>query len=598
LEIYTPNDGEQAWVSKLEENMKPWLVLSILSLLFTALAVNAPSKKEAWTQWGANPQHTGSIPVSGQSLQKKLAAFRYDPFVKQETKDFAGLGVPAHFQVPLIEGNDVFMEFKTGKWIPCHPPLAWENGKHCGPNTWYTEIWNEKRLVWRQGKLVETWTFTSDWKPEPNGFPTGLSAFEPVFHPALTKSFLYVPGSGGTIWKVDKGNGKPVSHINPFGSTVDVHKYVSGPLTADPKGNIYFNVLKLANASDPWYTHDVQGAWLVKVATDDTTATVTYHTLVPHAPPPKGNCPGTFFDPKTLPWPPSRTAKPVPVPCGSQRPGVNVAPAIAPDGTIYTVSRAHHDPLAGYLVAVNPDLSAKWQASMQQRFHDGCGVIVPIATHKRQPNACREGAKKGVDPNTNEFGTAQVLDYTSAGPVVLPDGNVLIAGGNSYGQGGGHLMKFTPAGEYLTAYPYGYDLTAAVYPHDSTYSMVLKENHYPVGLYCYFPNNIYCKPLVPVYYITQLNGDLKVEWKFKDPTVDRKHPHGFEWCVNEAAIDGQGNVYVNSEDGNLYELDHAGKLASKLFLQLAIGAAYTPSSIGPDGTIYTQNDGVMFAIGQ
>jgi hypothetical protein len=31
---------------------------------------------------------------------------------------------------------------------------------------------------------------------------------------------------------------------------------------------------------------------------------------------------------------------------------------------------------------------------------------------------------------------------------------------------------------------------------------------------------------------------------------------------------------------------------------LAIGAAYTPSSIGPDGTIYTQNDGVMFAIGQ
>jgi hypothetical protein len=34
-----------------------------------------------------------------------------------------------------------------------------------------------------------------------------------------------------------------------------------------------------------------------------------------------------------------------------------------------------------------------------------------------------------------------------------------------------------------------------------------------------------------------------------------------------------------------------------LFLNLAIGAAYTPLSIGLDGKIYTQNDGELFVVG-
>jgi len=34
-----------------------------------------------------------------------------------------------------------------------------------------------------------------------------------------------------------------------------------------------------------------------------------------------------------------------------------------------------------------------------------------------------------------------------------------------------------------------------------------------------------------------------------------------------------------------------------VFTNLAIGAAYTPLSIGPDGKIYTQNDGRLFVTG-
>jgi hypothetical protein len=35
----------------------------------------------------------------------------------------------------------------------------------------------------------------------------------------------------------------------------------------------------------------------------------------------------------------------------------------------------------------------------------------------------------------------------------------------------------------------------------------------------------------------------------------------------------------------------------QLFLNQALGAAYTPLSIGPDGKFYTQNNGHLFAVG-
>ena len=97
----------------------------------------------------------------------------------------------------------------------------------------------------------------------------------------------------------------------------------------------------------------------------------------------------------TLPWPPSSgsTAPFFPGACGSQRPGINIAPAIAADGTIYTGSRAHFDAMVSYLVAVNSNLTPKWAASLQNILNDGCGVIVPIGPTTGTPNACRVGTQ-------------------------------------------------------------------------------------------------------------------------------------------------------------------------------------------------------------
>jgi outer membrane protein assembly factor BamB len=67
--------------------------------------------------------------------------------------------------------------------------------------------------------------------------------------------------------------------------------------------------------------------------------------------------------------------------------------------------------------------------------------------------------------------------------------------------------------------------------------------------------------------------------------------------VNAPAVDANGAVYANSEDGNIYVINQGGTLNSQIFLKVAIEAAYTPIAIGPDGLIYAENDGDLFVIG-
>lgn len=577
-----------------------------------------PSNAPTWAQWGAIPQHTGMVNVAGQNLANKLADIVYDPFVEQEKAEQApSFGEPAltvHYQAPLTDGNDVYMVMKTGTFTPCNPPGAWTPPTRaaCGPNTWSTMIWNEARFTWENGKLVQIWSFMSDWKPEPN--LGGLGGWEPVFHPVDANSFIYVPGAGGTVWKIDKTNGTSVSHINAFSGIAGfdaADTYVSGPLTADSQDNIYYNVIQLNPiGGDPWFTNDVAGAWLVKVAPNDAASSVTFAALVPNAlVGSSNNCLGTFFNLNdngaSLPWPPSANAVPPPQACGSQRPGINIAPVVAQDGTIYTASMAHFDGLVSYLVAVNPDLTPKWAASLQNRLADGCGVLLPIAPQNvtNLANSCRFGTQLGVDPTTNANGSGIIADQSSASPTILPDGSVLFGAVDNYNFSRGHLFHFDAQGNYLNAFPFGWDSTPGVYPHTGTYSIIIKDNHYQSKAYCYMKNNPVCKAVPPgPYFISQLDANLNIEWSFQSTTIDNNHPNGYEWCINMPTIDMNGNVYVNSEDGSIYALaqGHSGVFTipqSKAFLNLAVGAAYTPLSIGPDGKLYTQNNGHLFVVG-
>src|SRR4051812_45015053 len=128
----------------------------------------------------------------------------------------------------------------------------------CGVNTWDTQIWNERRLHWQDGHLVEKWDFATDWRPPPGPALNFLGPAEPVFHGILANGFVYVPGAGGTLFKLARGSGAVVARINPFG-TLAPHTFEAGPPVADQHGNIYYQAIRLAS-SDPWNTN-ILGAW-------------------------------------------------------------------------------------------------------------------------------------------------------------------------------------------------------------------------------------------------------------------------------------------------------------------------------------------------
>ena len=72
-----------------------------------------------------------------------------------------------------------------------------------------------------------------------------------------------------------------------------------------------------------------------------------------------------------------------------------------------------------------------------------------------------------------------------------------------------------------------------------------------------------------------------------------------EWCINTAAIDPvTKSILANNEDGVLYRWDMTtGTLSQSIVLTPGLGEAYTPTLIGPDGTVYAINNATLFAVG-
>src|SRR5215471_20787976 len=254
------------------------LVAGIIGGITLALAPVVAAGPTGWPQWGQNPQHQGFVSDAGQSLSRALADIVYDPNVPAEQAASGG-DLLAHYQAPLLHGNDVFMEFKSGPFTD--------------PDHWNTQTWHERRFHWEgsPAQLVQKWDFATDWKPEPNGPDNGqsskqdrlgLGGWEPVFHAVLANDFIYVPSVNGTIVKLATGDGSLVSSINPaYPAAANTKNFVAGPLSADSSGNVYFNAIQL-NDTDPWggtSGTDVSDSWLVKVAPDDSAQKVSYKSL-------------------------------------------------------------------------------------------------------------------------------------------------------------------------------------------------------------------------------------------------------------------------------------------------------------------------------
>jgi outer membrane protein assembly factor BamB len=519
-----------------------------------------------WPQFGHDPAHTGAAAVAGQPMRAVIASVVLDPFVSLE-EAAADNELLIHYATPIVDGDDVFIAVKSGTYTP---------------NDWSTEQWGVEALRWQGNRLVHRWTTMSGWRPAPNASAGMGPVFEPVFQPVLANGSIYMPDRTVNLIRVNKDTGAILDFPGALPTQFIPGAYITSPLVADSAGNIYYNVMVFG--ADPW-RDDINDAWVTKIATDGNWTSVRYNTMVAGAPKPSDVCRGSFSD-ADLPWPPSPNAVPPNTPCGSQRPGLNVAPAIAPDGTVYTVSRAHLNSRYAFVVALNPDLTTKWSRSLRDRFNDGCNVTLP---QNGAPGGCRTGAFTGVDPSDNTMGAGRVIDDSSSSPLIAPDGSVFYGAYTRYNYSQGHLMHFSASGDFLGSYPFGWDITPGIYAHDNSYSVITKENHYPARTYCDDPN--WC-PVVRSgsYFITALDPSLHVQWSLRAP-------RGFEWCINGPAIDANGVSYANSEDGWVYAINPDGTLRSSLQLSDALGQAYTPLAIDDHGRIYAEKSGTLFVAG-
>ena len=552
----------------------------------------SPLASTGWPQWALDPAHSGTTCAQGQPLARILAKVTVDDNVAAEKVEAQG-DILVHYQQPLIVGDDVYLSHKAGTYTACDPPGSGKIG--CGPQAWAWQKWSERAYRWTGGSLLQVFEFVSDWTPPPDG-PT-MFGWEPVFHAAVVGNRLWVPGGSGSVYLVDRATGAQLLRVDPFGG--DNRAWVISPIVADAQGSIYYTALTL-DPIDPWGygapPADAVG-WLVKVTQSGVSSLVSFTNLLSNAPGKDDTCEVGFSQRlHPLPWPPpDQAGVPVAAPrvrCGVQRPVINAAPAIGQDGTVFVISRAHRAERDSFVVALKPTLELKWAASLRGLLYDGCGVLVPADGGKFN---CSLGARQGVDPSTNAPPAGRGNDQSSASPIALPDGGVLYGALTTYNGSRGHLLAFDAGGAFQASYDFGWDSTPAVFAHDGTYSIVIKDNHYSDGPFA----------------ITQLDAKLQPVWEFvstetrscalgadgQQTCVD-DHPGGFEWCVNSVAVDRLGNVYANSEDGHLYAIGPDGRLRDRIFLDLAIGAAYTPVSLDDQGRIYTQNDGLMFVIGK
>ena len=212
------------------------------------------------------------------------------------------------------------------------------------------------------------------------------------------------------------------------------------------------------------------------------------------------------------PWPPTPTSVAPTIKCNTVRPGINVAPAVGADGTIYTIARNHAVTRYGYLVAVNSNLTPKWTATMHGVLNDGCNVQIPP---NGTPGGCSVGATTGVAPDTNSLPSGRILDDSSSSPVVAPDGSIFYGSYTRYNYAQGHMLRYSSTGAFLGSFIFGWDDTPAIYSHGGTYSVVTKDNHYGgVGSYCNDdtvcpPDRNASNPGYPEeYFVTQLSPAL------------------------------------------------------------------------------------------
>lgn len=395
------------------------------------------------------------------------------------------------------------------------------------------------------------WSLGTDYQPP--GFARG---FTPPLPAVLTPgNTLAVAGAGGTVLmrghadmavgavqrRVFYGAAQWKAHRSAYNKAVQI----STPLTAGPDGSVYFGFT--VNGATP--AHLSSG-----IARIDPQGHATWIAAAAAA----GN----------------RTITGVAISC---------APALSPAGTTVYIAVTNPTSLGGILVGLDA-------TTLKPRFH----VVLK-------------------DPVSGR--PATISPSSSASPTVGPDGDVyfgVLEDPFPSHDDRGWLLHYN-ATLTRTKIPgsFGWDSTPSVLPASavpgyhgtSPYLLVSKYNNYlhigPHGnghneVAVLDPRSSQKDPYANV-------RVMKAVQTILSPLQVPGAPAGarYEWCINSAVVDpADDSVFVNSEAGILYRWDLASNtLAGKIHLNGPRPEAYTPTIIGPDGTVYAINNATLYAIG-
>jgi hypothetical protein len=404
------------------------------------------------------------------------------------------------------------------------------------------------------------WIQSTDYTLPPQGQNASYS-WTPSYSPTLaTGNTLYYPGAGGTIYKrsaLDNngavaptqeafyGNSNYLANQVAYNAGVGI----STPITADAAGNIYFG----------YQTSDsAPGGLQNGIARIDTTG---------H---------GEFFQASQLMVGASSA--------GMTQVTTNCAPAISNDGSTVYVAMSNGISGTGRLVALN------------------ASTLTPTSSVAL------------TDPKSAS--NAPLPNVGTASPMVGPDGDVYMGVFDNENTSRGWMDHFSsdlsitkPTGGF------GWDDTASVVPASmvpsyhgtSTYLLMTKYNNYAStggdgkNMIAILDPNATETDTRP-----NSNGAdgatiMKVVESVLGPTLDDDFSNGAvdEWCINTAAVDPATDlILVNSEDGNLYRWNlTTNSLTEQITITNGLGEAYTPTAIGPDGTVYAINNATLFAVG-
>jgi len=373
---------------------------------------------------------------------------------------------------------------------------------------------------------------------------------------------LYFAGAGGTMWHIDNiDSNSPTAPVREvFYTTLSAYNanatvfnntiFVNTPITADSAGNIFFGFRVQGTAPSP--LNSMQSG-LARINPAGAGSFVFVGTAA--------NDPLIDLD------------------------SHNAGPALSNDETsIYFPVKASNNAFYCYLVELNSTTLTTKHSVFLKDPRNGSG--------------------------------ARITDDSTSTPMVAPDGDVYFGVfGNSGNGSRGFLLRFS-SDLSITKTPgaFGWDYTPAIVPSSmvssyngtSSYLLFSKYNDYAFQdgsgvnrVAILDPNSTQIDPHSTANGLVEMREVLTII----GPTPDDAGPtFPFavqEFCINAPAVNPATNsVFFDSEDGHIYRWNLAtNSLDQSVVLSPGIGQPYVPTVIGPDGTLYTLNGGVFFAVG-